>query len=83
MPHDPDAVRAQLRAFITRDLIRNPDYPLGDAEKIITGGLMDSFGLAEWGVFVEEAFGVYVPDPELTVERLDTLEQMVARVLQG
>lgn len=80
---DDKTVREILRSFITRDLIRDPDYPLTDDEGVITGGMMDSFALAELGVFVEQTFGVYIPDPELTVEKLNTLDQIVARVLIG
>jgi len=77
------AAREQLRAYITRDLIRDATYPLTDSEGIISGGLMDSFALAELAVFVEGAFGVYIPDPDLTVSKMDTLDQIVARVLKG
>ena len=78
-----ETVRAALRTFITRDLIRDPDYDLGNGEGIITGGLMDSFSLAELAVYVEGAFNVYIPDSDLTVAKMDTLDQMVTRVLQG
>lgn len=80
---DETMVRRVLRQFITGDLIRDEAYDLKDDEGIISGGLMDSFALAELGVFVEQTFGVYIPDPELTVSRMDTLNQMVARVMQG
>ena len=79
---DESAVRQMLRAFITRDLIRDPGYPLADDEGIITSGLIDSFALAELGVYVEDAFDVYIPDPELTVAKMNTLDQIVARVMQ-
>lgn len=79
---DEQAIRAKLRKFITHELIREPDYPLRDDEGIITNGLMDSFALAEFGVYVEEAFDVYIPDADLTVAKMDTLDQMVARVLR-
>lgn len=79
---DAANVRATLRAFILNDLIRDPEYPLTDDEGIITGGLMDSFALAEFGVFVEKTYGVYIPDPDLTVARMDSLDLMVARVLR-
>jgi acyl carrier protein len=75
-------VREKLRAFITRELIRDEAYDLSDTEGIITGGLMDSFALAEFGVYVEQEFDVYIPDPDLTVAKMDTLDQMVARVLR-
>ena len=80
---DEKTVREKLRAFITRELIRDADYDLADTEGIITGGLMDSFALAEFAVYVESEFGVYIPDPDLTVAKMDTLNQMAARVMRG
>ena len=80
---EESAVRENLRGFITRELIRDPAYPLADDEGIVTGGMMDSFALAELGVYIENAFGVYIPDTELTVERMNTLDQITGRVLQG
>ncbi len=77
-----DEVREKLRAFVVREMIRMPDYELQDDEPLITGGLVDSFDLALFGVFVEETFGVYIPDPDLTVKNLDTLAQMVERVMR-
>ena len=76
-------IRQKLRAFIARDLIRDVAYPLTDTEGIVSGGLMDSFALAELAVFVEKEFDVYIPDPDLTVSKMDTLDQIVARVLRG
>jgi acyl carrier protein len=79
---DEKTVREKLRAFITRELIRDADYDLADGEGIITGGLMDSFALAEFAVYVEREFGVYIPDSDLTVAKMDTLDQMAARVMR-
>ena len=75
-------IRNTLRDFITRELIRDAGYPLQDDEGIISNGLMDSFALAELAVFIETEFNVYIPDPDLTVAKMDTLAQMVARVAQ-
>jgi len=79
---DAKTIREKLRTFITHDLIRDPGYDLADTEGIITGGLMDSFALAEFAVYVEKEFGVYIPDADLTVAKMDTLNQMVARVMR-
>ena len=80
---DEKTIREKLRVFITRDLIRDPGYDLADTEGIVTGGLMDSFSLAELAVYVEKEFGVYIPDSDLTVAKMDTLDQMVARVMRS
>lgn len=76
-----DLIRQQLRAYIVTHFVRDANYPLGDDEGIITGGLMDSFALAELAIYIEDSFGVYIPDPDLTVAKMDTLNQMVARIL--
>jgi acyl carrier protein len=76
-------VREKLRKFITAELIRDPGYQLEDGEGIITEGLIDSFALVELGVYVEDEFGLYIPDPDLTVDKMNTLDQMVTRVLRG
>jgi acyl carrier protein len=65
-------MRDRLRDFVRSELLRKPDYPLAADETLITGGLIDCFSLAQIGVFVEDAFGVYVPDTDLTVGNMDT-----------
>ena len=79
---DEQTVRSKLRTFILNDLIRDPQYELEDSEGIITEGMIDSFSLAQIGVFAEQEFNVYIPDPDLTVAKMDTLNQMVARIMR-
>jgi len=78
---DPNEVRNSLRAFVLKELLNNPSYPIEDDEPLITSGLVDSLSLALIGVFAEESFGVYIPDTDLTAENLDTLNQMVDRIV--
>lgn len=82
-PMDSATIREKLRSFICTELLARPDYPLGDDEPLISGGLIDSFSLAYVAVFLEMTFGLYVPDVELTAENFDTLAQMAARVESG
>jgi D-alanine--poly(phosphoribitol) ligase subunit 2 len=79
---DQATIKSKIRDFVLRELVRDEDYALEDDEGIISGGLMDSFSLAELGVYVEDEFGVYIPDPDLTVDKMDTLNLMTARVLR-
>lgn len=79
---DEATVRERIRIYIVRELIHDAGYDLMDDEGIITGSLMDSFALAELAVFVEEEFDVYIPDPDLTVEKMDSLDLIVARVMR-
>jgi D-alanine--poly(phosphoribitol) ligase subunit 2 len=79
---DRNEIKEKLRTFVTAEMIGMPNYELQDDEPLITGGLVDSFSLALFGVFAEKEFGVYIPDPDLTVDNLNTLNDMVDRVMQ-
>jgi acyl carrier protein len=80
-PLTHDSVRIMLRSYVVEELIRDPDYPLEFDEPMITGGLIDSFSLAQIGVFIESIFDLYIPDADLTVEKMDTLNNMAEIVL--
>ena len=77
---DPESTRRALSRFIREELLQRPDFPLKPDSHLITGGYLDSFSLARLGVFIEEAFGVFIPDSELTVDRMDTLDQMLDQI---
>jgi acyl carrier protein len=74
-------IKEKLREYIRQELLNRPTYPLDDDEALVTGGLIDSFSLARVGVFIEDAFGVYIPDTDLSVDNMDTVNQMTACIL--
>ena len=82
-PLESARVKRALREYLLREIIGDPAYALRDDEPLITGGLIDSYALAHVAVFIEDEFGVYVPDADLTVDRMDTIEAIAARVLEG
>ena len=72
-----------LKIFITKELLKNPDYNLKEDEPLFSNGAIDSFAIAQIGVFIETEFNLYIPDPDLTIENMDTLGQITDRVLAG
>jgi acyl carrier protein len=48
---------------------------------LITGGVLSSFYLVQVALFIENTFGVYLEDAELTAETMDTLRQMTDRIM--
>ncbi len=80
---DRNEVLQKVRAFTLKELLKNPEYPLKDDEALFSSGLIDSFAMAQVGVFIETEFDLYIPDPELTVENMDTVEQVADKILTG
>ena len=71
-----------IRDYIVKNLIRNANYKLGDNDKLISGGLVDSFSLVELSLFLEETFGVRADDTELNADNMDTV-QMIADYVES
>ena len=42
---------------------------------------MDSFSLVHLAVFIEKEIGVQIPDTDLTIETMDTINAMTQRIL--
>ena len=78
---DQNLIKAKLKQFICTELLNNPDYPLNDNEALITSGLIDSFSLAQIGVFAEIEFNIYIPDSELTVAGMNTVNEMASKIM--
>jgi acyl carrier protein len=74
-------IQKKLAEFIRRELLNRPDYPLEEDEPLITGGLIDSHSLVRIAVFIENELGVYIPDTDFTVEKMDTLRMIVDRIM--
>lgn len=80
---DRNEVLQKVRAFTLKELLKNPDYALKDEEPLFSSGMIDSFAMAQVGVFIETEFNLYIPDPELTVENMDTVDQITDQILAG
>lgn len=74
-------VRTRLRSFIGSELLTATTIAFDNGDPLFSAGLLDSFALAEIGVWLEEELGLYIPDGELTVERMDSVDQIVSRAL--
>lgn len=73
-------MREELRTYITHELMRDTKYRLKDDEPLISGGLIDSFSLVSLQLFIEQQFGVLIPDTDLTAEAIDTLNDIIAAI---
>ncbi len=80
MTTEVEDIRDKIRTFIQDELLRGQDIGLTDDKKLFTTRLIDSFALAELGVFIESEFDVYIPDADLTSEKLDTIAEVADRV---
>jgi acyl carrier protein len=73
------SIAQQVREFIlTNYLFTDDQTKLKDAESLMQSGTMDSTGILELIMFLEERFGIKVADDEMVPTNLDSVANVVA-----
>ncbi|HEX5514105.1 MAG TPA: acyl carrier protein [Gammaproteobacteria bacterium] len=75
------AIEAQLRNFILKNYLFTDDESfLDDNDSFLEKGIIDSTGIMEVILFLEQEFGVRVEDEDMVPENLDSVSRIAAFV---
>ena len=79
------SLRQQLLEFIEGNLVHEGRGRLSEDDSLIERGLVDSIGLLQIMLFVEEQTGLSIPDREVTPENFQTVAHIdrLVRRLRG
>ena len=74
-------IRGRFKKYIVGNfMFSGEEKSLRDDASLLEEGIMDSTGVLDLVMFVEETFGIQVKDEELTPENLDSVDKLVAFV---
>jgi len=83
MAADDRAVRAAVVTYIRETfLYAQPDYALAEDARLLDEGILDSMGAVELVTFLQERFGIAIPDDEITEENLGSVADIARFVGQ-
>ncbi|MGZ8915532.1 MAG: acyl carrier protein [Methylobacter sp.] len=70
-----------IRQYILENLLFTEDESaLQDDDSFLAGGIIDSTGVLEIILFIEETFGINVNDDEMLPANFDSVDKLVAFV---
>jgi acyl carrier protein len=76
MPHIMSGIATDIRAYvIDRFLFGDTSAALSNSESLLEQGTVDSTGVLELVMFLEDRFGIKVHDDELVPENLESIEK--------
>jgi acyl carrier protein len=75
-----DEIIQKTGSYIAASILKQPKRVISPDQKLISGGLIDSFSLVDLALFVEDTFNVHLDDSELNKETFDTLDQLAALI---
>src|SRR5690606_20238566 len=81
MPTGDAQTRAKIRGYILENIMfSSNDGDLGDTASLLDRGIIDSTGVLEIVLFLEEQFQVKVKDSDLLPSNFDTVDNIVGFV---
>ena len=87
MPSDLSHIRDQVRGYILQNLLFTDDASqLPDDVSLLERGIIDSTGVLEIVMFLEETFRIKVKDSDMLPEnfdKVDSIARFVARTVDG
>lgn len=68
---------ATIRQFIIENFLFEEDNNLKKDTSLLENGIIDSTGVLELVMFIEETYGISVDDDEIVPENLDSIANVV------
>ena len=76
-------LRTEIRQFVVNELLMgDASAMLNDGESFLETGTIDSTGVLEVVMFLEQSFGMTVDDRDLVPENLDSVDSLVQFVMR-
>jgi acyl carrier protein len=72
-------IEQEIRSFLVTTFLYGNDEKLDESTALL-GNVIDSTGVLELVMFLQDRFGITVADEEVTTENLDSLKNAVAFV---
>jgi acyl carrier protein len=70
-------IESEIREFIAKNLLfSNKGYTYNDDVSFLEEGIVDSQGVMELVMFVEENFKISVDDPDVTPDNFDSVTRL-------
>ncbi len=66
----------KLARFIQAEVSKDPRQPIAPQTALVSSGLVDSFSLIKVLAFIEDEFGIVIPDEAATAAAMDSVERI-------
>jgi acyl carrier protein len=66
----------ELREFIATNFLFSEEFALGDADSFLHTGIVDSTGVLQIILFLEERYKITLSDDEIVADNLDSIQRL-------
>ena len=70
--------KTALTEYIKDEIMRNRNAKLDPDQDLLSAGILDSLGILQLVAFVEEKFGIKIPDEDVVFENFMSVNSLVS-----
>ena len=68
--------------YIKNEIMRNRNAKLSEEEDLLSSGILDSLAILQLVAFVDEQFGIEVPDQDVVYENFNSVKSLTEYLKQ-
>ena len=77
-----DDLKDVILEYVKEEYLEDEDEDITYETPLISGGIVDSFSMVSLKRFLENKYGISIPDEQATPETFDTVDK-IAEMVQG
>lgn len=77
-----DDLKDVVLNYVAKEYLEDDSEPLTYETPLISGGIVDSFSMVSLKRFLENKYGIAIPDDEATPEAFDSVNKIASLVLR-
>jgi methoxymalonate biosynthesis acyl carrier protein len=70
--------KTTLIEFVKNEVMRNKNARLSESEDLLSAGILDSLAILQLVAFIEEQFGIKVPDEDVVFENFQSINTLTS-----
>lgn len=74
--------KAVITEYIKNEIMRNRNANLPDDEDLLSSGILDSLGILQLVAYIDETFGIEIPDKDVVYENFNSVRALTEYLQQ-
>jgi len=74
--------KTALVEFVKNEVMRNKNAKLSDDEDLLSAGILDSLAILQLVAYIEDQFGIKVPDEDVVFENFQSINALTVYLEQ-
>ena len=74
--------KPMITEYIKKEIVRNEKASISENEDLLSSGVLDSLGILQLVAYIQDTFGIEVPDKDVVYENFHSIKSLNDYLMQ-